>query len=252
MGTELSIIASAYNEDASLEELHRRLTSVVADHAYELILVNDGSTDGTVPLLNALAHHDPRLRVIHFAQHRGKTTALAVAFALADGAAAITLDADLQDLPENIPLLLHRLTADCAMVIGVRRNRQEGFLRILASRCFNLLCSTAFRYPFHDINSGLKAFTRRCYQTLQPHLQGERHRLIPLLAIRQGFRVAEVTVPHARRKHGTTKYPLLRWRGLCDVLLLLSPRTSLPPQPDYRLATVRKAQGISLVNFPVS
>jgi dolichol-phosphate mannosyltransferase len=205
-------------------ELHRRLAAVLGavtpDH--EIVFVNDGSRDGSLARLQEIAESDPKVVVVDLRRHSGKTRALAAGFAEAKGEILVTLDSDLQDVPEEVPKLLARLEAGADLVTGRKRARQDPWTRRLASRVFNGVVSLLAGTRVRDVNSGFKALTREVAGALPLH--GELHRFLPVFAAAKGFRVAEVDVAHEPRRHGRSRYGWSRYAaGFFDsatVLLL--------------------------------
>lgn len=186
----------------------------------EAVFVDDGSRDGTAAAVEAARGADrPWVRLVELRRPSGKAVALAAGFAHARGAAIVTLDGDLQDAPEDIPLLLEKL-AGADVVVGWRVERQDPPGKRIASGVYNALLRRLSGLGLHDVNSGLKAMTREAALSLD--LYGDLHRLIPLLAAGQGFRVEEAPVRHGPRRHGRTKYGAGRFqRGLIDILTVL-------------------------------
>lgn len=217
----ISVVIPVYDERGTVEELHRQLREVLlqAKQGFEIIFVDDGSRDGTSDILDRLAASDPCTRTLRFRSNRGKADALNLGFQAARGAVIVTLDADLQDLPSEIPLLLHALEHH-DVVSGWKRNRHDPVSKTLPSRVFNWIVRRVFQLPLHDINSGLKAYRAEVIAELD--LYGELHRFIPLLAAHRGFRVTEVQVNHAPRTSGVSKYGWTRvFRGGYDLLTML-------------------------------
>ncbi len=186
----------------------------------EAVFVDDGSRDGTAAAVEAARAADrPWVRLVELRRPSGKAAALAAGFAHARGATIVTLDGDLQDAPEDIPLLLEKL-AGADVVCGWRVERQDPLGKRLASSVYNALLRRLSGLGLHDVNCGLKALTREAALALD--LYGDLHRLIPLLAAGQGFRVDEAPVGHGPRRHGRTKYGAGRFqRGLIDILTVL-------------------------------
>ncbi len=215
----LSVVIPVLNEAASLPELYQRLTQVVSavTEQYEFIFVDDGSTDQSFAVLAALQQEDDHLMVMQLRRTYGKATALATGFQHTQGELIITLDADLQDQPEEIPQLIARLEEGYDLVLGWRVQRQDGAGKILASRIFNTVTGWLSGVRLHDMNCGLKGFRRQVLDGL--HLRGELHRYIPVLAQWQGFKVGEVAVKHQPRRFGASKYGAERFlRGFFDLL----------------------------------
>lgn len=218
----VSIVVPVFNEAESLEELYRRTKSVFdqLDLSFEFIAIDDGSSDGSYERLIELRERFPHVGIIRHRCNHGKSLSLMQGFALANGDVAVTMDADLQDEPENIPLLLKKLDEGYDMVNGWRRQRKDPFLKRMVSGVFNLITRKILKVNVHDINCGLKIFKKDLYKRL--NLRGDLHRLIPAIAKNLGFSVAEMPVSHAPRRQGVSKYHLLRYRGLLDIISLTS------------------------------
>lgn len=215
-GPELSIVVPVYNEAASLPELAERLRAACADYAFEVWLVDDGSTDDSWSTIDQLHHEDERFKGIRLQRNYGKSAALAVGFNHVQGPKVVTLDADLQDDPDEIPALLDLLDDGYDLVSGWKRERQDPLSKTIPSRFFNGVTRLISGIPIHDFNCGLKAYRREVVQSI--NLYGELHRYIPLLAKWEGFdRITEKPVQHHARKHGTTKFGVERFiRGFLD------------------------------------
>ncbi len=215
----LSIIVPSLNEEGTLRELFERTRAVIPpDQPFEFIVVDDGSVDGSFAVLEALHAEYPHVVVIRHGFPLGKSMALMHGFDAARGDVAVTMDADLQDLPEAIPALLDKLDEGYDLVNGWRTRRCDRLAKRLVSRVYNLLVRWLLGCRLHDINCGFKAMRRSVYRRLE--LRGDAHRLIPAIAARSGFRVAEVPVPHAPRLHGRSRYHLLRFNGILDIFAL--------------------------------
>lgn len=220
----LSAVVPVLDEEPTLVELHRRLSAVLgalsAEH--EIIFVNDGSRDGSLARLREIAGSDPKVTVLDLRHHCGKTRALAAGFAEATGEILVTLDSDLQDVPEEIPKLVARMSEGADFVTGRKQSRQDPWTRRMASRIFNGVVSLLAGTKVRDVNSGLKALTKDVASELPLH--GELHRFLPVFAAAKGFRVAEVDVAHEPRRHGRSRYGWSRYAaGFFDsatVLLL--------------------------------
>lgn len=216
----ISLVLPVYNEEESLEPLYEALAAALKrlPIPVQVVLVNDGSGDGTADKLDELAERDERFLVIHLRRNFGQTAAMAAGFDHATGDAIIALDADLQNDPNDIPLLLDKLDEGYDVVSGWRRDRKDKWLtRILPSRMANWLISKATGVYLHDYGCSLKAYRREVLQDVR--LYGEMHRYIPALAYWAGGRVAEVPVTHHPRVHGKSKYGLSRiFRVLLDLM----------------------------------
>ena len=208
---EVSIVIPVLNEEGNLPALYEELTEVLEHYGkrYELIFVDDGSTDASFALLSSIHHRDPSLRVIRFRKNFGQTAALAAGFAEAQAPVIVTLDADLQNDPRDIPLMLERLDAGFDMVCGWRKDRKDPFLsRRLPSQIANWLISVTTGVNLHDYGCTLKAFRSEVVKNL--HLYGEMHRFIPAVASGMGITIDEVVVGHRPRREGQSKYGISR------------------------------------------
>jgi len=216
----ISVVVPALNEEESIPELYNRVKEVMAglEKTFEFILIDDGSTDGTFAVAAELAKANPNIVIIRHAANHGKSIALMQGFQAARGDIAVTMDADLQDKPEMIGRLLAKLEEGYDLVGGARIRRQDTAGRRIVSKIYNKLISWVFKRKLEDVNCGFKAMRRDLYQKIE--LYGDLHRLIPGLAIMSGFEVAEVPVEHDERKFGTSKYRLLRHRGILDIISL--------------------------------
>ncbi|QPJ65311.1 MAG: glycosyltransferase family 2 protein [Candidatus Nitrohelix vancouverensis] len=216
----VSIIIPAFNEKQSLEELCSRISKVfeTMNRPFELIFIDDGSTDGTFEKLLDLQNEYPNLLIVRHFKNFGKSLALMQGFDLAEGEIGIMLDADLQDQPEDIPRFIEKLDQGFDHVNGWRSNRKDTFLKRSISKLFNLITTFIFKFNVHDINCGYKAFKKDAYKEL--NLKGDLHRLIPALIANKGFKVCEIKISHDNRKYGVSKYKLLRHRGLLDIIAL--------------------------------
>ena len=222
---QLSLVIPCYNEEESIPELLPKLdesirTLEAAGHSVEIVLVDDGSRDKTPELLRAATAGRPQLRVIRFARNFGQTAAMAAGFDAARGEVIVPLDADLQNDPADIPMLLAKLEEGYDVVSGWRRDRKDTLAtRKLPSWMANALISRWSGVKLHDYGCTLKAYRRSVLTGV--HLYGEGHRFIPIFAAQQGARVTEVVVRHHPRTKGTTKYGLGRVPNVFLDLLLV-------------------------------
>ena len=204
----LSIVIPVYNEDESVSELLTVIERAISplNESYEVVFVDDGSTDGTFEGLRSLAQTRNHVRVFSFRRNLGKSRALLCGFQMARGQYILTMDADLQDDPSNYRRLFEQLVAERADIVsGWRKERRDNTLKILFSRIFNrLMIRLLFGSSFNDMNSGLKLYKTEAAREL--HLYGGMHRFIPLIATEMGYRVAECPVKHNERKYGQSKY----------------------------------------------
>ena len=218
----ISVIIPFYNEEESLPELHRRLTEVLTGMAgdYELIYIDDGSTDGSNAEVKKLRAAGSHVRLITFRRNQGKSVALAVGFRAARGRFLVTIDADLQDEPKEIPRLFAKMEEGYDLVSGWKKVRHDPLTKTIPSRLFNAVTALLSGIPLHDFNCGLKIYHREVVEEIE--LFGERHRFTPVLAHSQGFRVGELAVEHHPRKFGRTKFGPYRFvAGFFDLITLL-------------------------------
>lgn len=216
----LSLVIPLYNEAESLWSLYSQLCVALGEEEYEIIFVDDGSTDSSWAMLEGLLARDRRVRVLRFARNFGKSEALAAGFRESRGEVVVTLDADLQDDPREIPKLLEVLEQGYDLVSGWKQPRRDPWTKRLPSRLFNWATSTLSGIRLHDLNSGFKAYRRRVVDELR--IYGEQHRFIPALAYWRGFRVVEVAVAHRPRPYGRSKYGPGRFlAGVLDLLTVL-------------------------------
>ena len=218
----LSIVIPLYNEAGSLAELHARLAEILVTvpKRAEIIFVDDGSTDVSFEVLKGLQSNDERVKVVRLRANQGKAAALAVGFRESQGEVIITLDADLQDDPKEIPKFLAKLEEGYDLVSGWKARRQDPWTRRALSAVFNRVTASMTRLRIHDFNCGFKAYRRAVINELRLH--GELHRFIPALASWRGFRVAEIEVEHHPRRYGRSKYGMERIpRGFFDLLTLI-------------------------------
>jgi len=219
---EVSVILPVLDEVESLGVLHRELTEALQrlGRSYEIIFVDDGSHDGSFQRIEKLRLEDPRVRGMQLRRNFGKAAALAVGFGEAQGDVVVTLDADLQDDPAEIPKLLARLEDGFDLVSGWKQDRQDPRSKTWPSRLFNWVTGFLTGVRLHDFNSGFKIYRREVVQEIR--LYGELHRFIPALAAWRGFQVTEIPVHHRARRYGRTKFGSARlWRGFLDLLTVL-------------------------------
>ncbi len=218
--TVLSVVLPILNEKPNLEPLFTRLVEVLEGLGgrYEIVAVDDGSTDGSFAILKRLHDENPCIKVVRLRRNFGQTAAFAAGFDLACGQVVVTLDADLQNDPADIPRLLDKMAEGYDVVSGWRQDRQDRFLdRKLPSMIANWLISKVTGVALHDYGCSLKAYRRDVVKNV--HLYGELHRFIPALASWMGISVAELPVAHSPRRFGRSKYGISRTlRVLLDLL----------------------------------
>jgi glycosyltransferase involved in cell wall biosynthesis len=219
---EVSAVLPVLDEVESLGVLHRELTEALTrlGRPYEILFIDDGSRDGSFERIEKLALEDDRVRGVQLRRNFGKAAALAVGFREAQGDIIVTLDADLQDDPGEVPKLLNRLEDGFDLVSGWKQDRQDPRSKTWPSRLFNWVTGFMTGVRLHDFNSGLKIYRREVVQEIR--LYGELHRFIPVLAAWRGFRITEVPVNHRPRRYGRSKFGSARlWRGFLDLLTVL-------------------------------
>lgn len=207
----ISVTIPIYNEEGNIPILYEKVTSSLRAIArpWELIFVNDGSNDASEDLLDEIAERDPNVKVIHFRKNFGQTAAMMAGFNFAKGDIIIPMDGDMQNEPDDIPLLLAKLDEGFDVVSGWRKDRQDNALkRNLPSIMANQLISFVSGVRLHDFGCSLKAYRRDVIQGVR--LYGEMHRFLPIYTRWHGARIAEVTVRHHARAHGKSKYGLER------------------------------------------
>ena len=221
---DLSIIIPLLNEEESLIELHEWILSVMRaeGYTYEIIFVDDGSTDGSWSIISGLSEADDCIKGIKFQKNYGKSQALHAGFKAAQGKVVITMDADLQDNPEEIPALYKLIKEEgYDLVSGWKKKRYDSLLsKNIPSKLFNWAARRTSGVKLHDFNCGLKAFDQRVIKNIE--VSGEMHRYIPVLAKNAGFsNIGEKVVRHQARKYGKTKFGMERFiNGLLDLITI--------------------------------
>ena len=219
----VSVIIPLLNEEPNLVPLHRKLAAVLPALAadYEIIYVDDGSTDGSLAVLCAIREEDPEhVKVIELWRNFGKTAALAAGFRQAAGEIVVTLDADLQDDPAELPGMIAELERGYDLVLAWRQNRMDSSGKKRSSRFFNAATARLTGVSFHDLNCGFKVYRREVIESIR--LYSDLHRFIPVLAVWHGYRAIEKPVVHHPRRAGSSKYGYGRIaRGLMDLLMVL-------------------------------
>jgi glycosyltransferase involved in cell wall biosynthesis len=208
---KLSVVIPLYNEEESVPHLHAALTEALTEYGtpYEIVIVDDGSSDRSFELLSEIAQRDPHLKLIQLRRNFGQTAAFSAGFDHACGEVVITMDADLQNDPHDIPLLMEKIDEGYDIVSGWRKDRQDRFLdRRLPSMIANRMISNVTDVRLHDYGCSLKAYRADVLQYV--HLYGELHRFIPALASQVGGTVTEVPVNHYARQYGKSKYGIGR------------------------------------------
>ena len=218
---DLSVVIPLYNEVESLPELTDWVSRVCQkkNYSYEIILVDDGSTDGSWELIEKMSAGDKRIKGIKFRRNYGKSAALHHGFEAAGGEVVITMDSDLQDSPDEIPGLYARIHDEgYDLVSGWKKKRYDPFSKTIPSKFFNWTARKATGIKLHDFNCGLKAYSKEVVKNIEVY--GEMHRYIPVLAKQAGFtQITEQVVLHQKRKYGVTKFGLERFiNGYLDLI----------------------------------
>ena len=221
---QLSIVIPLLNEEESLKELHDWIVSVMQSNrfSYEILFVDDGSSDKSWDIISELSKNNPSVKGIHFLRNFGKSQALHAGFKAVCGDVIITMDADLQDNPEEIPQLYHMITEEgYELVSGWKKKRYDSIIfKNTPSKLFNWAARRTSGVRLHDFNCGLKAYARDVVKNIE--VSGEMHRYIPVLAKNAGFsKIGEKVVKHQARKYGKTKFGMERFiNGFLDLLTI--------------------------------
>ena len=216
---DLSIIVPVYNEEDSLVELHRQISAVENEmnQAFEIIFVDDGSSDNSWNVVKKLAIANDNVKCIRFRRNFGKAAALRAGAAETRSPLVMTMDADLQDDPAEIPRFIEALGEDYDLISGWKEKRDDPLGKTLPSKVFNWMVGMMTGVKLHDHNCGFKLYRREIFDHVK--LYGEMHRFVPVLATAKGFRVNEISVHHRAREHGVSKYGLERLpKGFLDLL----------------------------------
>ncbi|MFH1068828.1 MAG: glycosyltransferase family 2 protein [Candidatus Glassbacteria bacterium] len=221
-GPDISVVIPVFNERESLEPLYEKLREVIEGlgRSFEIVFIDDGSTDGSFEVLAGLHNRDPRVAVIRFRRNFGKSAALAAGFAASRGELVFTMDSDLQDDPQEIPAMLDRLAEGYDLVSGWKHQRRDPLSKTLPSKLFNLVTSWVSGLRLHDFNCGFKLYRGEVARSLK--IYGELHRYLPALAFWKGYRVAEIKVRHYPRRFGRSKFGAGRFiKGYLDLLTVV-------------------------------
>lgn len=220
MSTQISVVVPVFNEEESLPELTHWISRVMNTHgfSYEVILINDGSTDRSWEVIQKLSELNPHFKGLNFTRNYGKSAALDAGFKRAVGEVVITMDADLQDSPEEIPGLYEMIVGGLDVVSGWKKERHDPISKTIPSKFFNGVTRWISGIQLHDFNCGLKAYRNKVVKNI--HVYGEMHRYIPLLAKWNGFpKIGEKVVQHQARKYGYSKFGLERFlNGFLDLI----------------------------------
>lgn len=234
----LSTVIPVYNEVESVRLLHGELSDVAKQQGYELdiVFVDDGSTDGSWDVIEQLSREDSCVRGIRFRRNFGKAAALSAGFAAARGELVLTLDADLQDNPKEIPRFLAAMDSGLDVVSGWKRTRHDPWHKVGPSRVFNWLVGRMTGVKLHDHNCGFKCYRREIFDEVR--LYGELHRFVPVLAAARGWRVGEIEVDHRARQFGRSKYGVRRFiKGFLDLLTVYF-LTGFGQRPQHLLGSI--------------
>lgn len=234
----LSFVIPVYNEVESLAALHQELCAVAAAHEYEIeiILIDDGSKDGSWAEIKRLSALDPRVRGIRFRRNFGKAAGLSAGFEAAQGKFVFTLDADLQDDPNEIPRFLAEMDKGFDVISGWKQVRHDPWHKVGPSRVFNWLVGQLTGVKLHDHNCGFKCYRREVLDEVR--IYGELHRFVPVLAAAKGWEVSEVVVNHRARQFGYSKYGVSRIvKGFLDLLTVYF-LTGFKERPQHLLGTL--------------
>ncbi len=218
---EISVVIPAYNEEENIEELYSKVSKSLktTKKQHEMIFIDDGSTDSTYEKLEKLSKKDPNLRIIKFRKNFGQSAAWDAGFKQAKGRYILTLDADMQNDPEDIPKLLEKIEEGFDVVSGWRTSRKDSFSKKMFSSFSRRLRKLVIDDRIHDSGCSLKIYKRECFIDLD--LQGEMHRYIAEILALRGFKIGEVKTNHFPRKHGRTKYNLIRIpKGFLDLIVV--------------------------------
>jgi glycosyltransferase involved in cell wall biosynthesis len=248
---ELSIVIPVYNEEENIEILYEKLLISLSElgKSWEVVFIDDGSTDRSFEELEALSLQDSRIKVVQFVKNFGQTAALAAGIDHSLGNIIIPMDADLQNDPADIKLLLNKMSEGYDVVSGWRKNRQDAFLsRLIPSFVANKIISTISGVRLHDYGCSLKAYRRGVIKNIR--LYGEMHRFVPIYASWQGAKVAEIPVNHFARQFGVSKYGLSRTFKVVLDLITVKFMSSYFTKPIYVFGTAGIVSlGVSFLAF---
>ncbi len=245
---KLSFVIPVFNEEKSLKVLHKEIIENIPNTTYEIIFIDDGSTDNSYTVIEEIAREDANIKPIRFRTNFGKAAALQAGFDKAQGEIIFTMDADLQDDPKEIPRFIEKIDEGYDLVSGWKKKRKDPITKRWPSKFFNLITSMVFHLRLHDYNCGYKAYRRDAAKSL--NIYGELYRYIPAIVWSKGFSVTEIVVTHHKRKFGRSKYGASRLiRGFLD-LLTVTMITKYRRSPLYLFG----ASGliISLIGFIIS
>lgn len=219
---KVSIVIPLYNEEESINILANEIRKVLKpfEIGYEVIFIDDGSEDNSLKVIKEIIRTDKRFKYFSFKKNYGKSAALQVGFRNSTGDVVVTLDADLQDDPSEIPNLLRKLNEGFDLVSGWKKVRQDPFIKKISSRFFNFVTRVISKLKIHDFNCGIKAYRKEVIDNI--YIYGELHRYIPVLAHWHGYKISEITVKHHARRYGKTKFGISRFfKGFLDLITVI-------------------------------
>ena len=216
---KISIVIPLFNEEESIIPLSHEIRKSISrlNTNYEVILIDDGSTDSSLQKLKEITKTDNRFKYLSFRKNYGKSASLHIGFKAATGDVVVTMDADLQDDPQEIPSLLKKLDEGYDLCSGWKKKRQDPFIKKISSKFFNYVTRVISGIKIHDFNCGLKAYRKEVVESVKVY--GELHRYIPVLAKWQGYKITEIPVMHHPRRYGKTKFGISRFfKGFIDLV----------------------------------
>jgi glycosyltransferase involved in cell wall biosynthesis len=242
---KLSFIIPVFNEEESLERLYSEILENIENKDYEIIFIDDGSSDNSFNIMELLAKRDKRVKIIKFRKNFGKSASLQTGFENAKGDIIFTMDADLQDNPIEIPEFIEKIEEGYDLVTGWKKNRKDPISKTIPSKFFNFITSVSFKLKLHDYNCGFKAYKKEVINEID--IYGEMHRYIPAIVHTKGFKVTEIPVEHRPREFGRSKYGVERYlRGFLD-LLTVKLLTSFTHSPLYLFGRIGST--FSIIGF---
>ena len=242
---KLSFIIPVFNEEESLERLYSEILENIENKDYEIIFIDDGSSDNSFNIMERLAKRDKRVKIIKFRKNFGKSASLQTGFENAKGDIIFTMDADLQDNPTEIPEFIEKIEEGYDLVTGWKKNRKDPISKTIPSKFFNFITSRSFKLKLHDYNCGFKAYKKEVINEID--IYGEMHRYIPAIVHTKGFKVTEIPVEHRPREFGKSKYGVERYlRGFLD-LLTVKLLTSFTHSPLYLFGRIGST--FSIIGF---
>ena len=217
---KISIIVPVYNEAKSLTDLNASIinNTISLCNCYEIIYIDDGSTDDSLKILKNIKQRYDQIKIIQLRKNFGKSTALSIGFNEAEGNFIITMDADLQDDPSEIPNFINKLIKyDFDLISGWKMNRKDPFIKIISSKIFNFTVKNLTGIKIHDFNCGFKVYKKEVVKNI--NIYGELHRFLPVLANEKGFKIGEIKIKHNKRKYGKSKYGKFGLRRIMNYFL---------------------------------